>query len=699
MSVRESRNEAPLESWKDIASYLQRQVRTVRRWEKEEGLPVHRHSHKSRSSVYAYPSEIDAWRAGRRLVAEPPPAMPLWKTLLAPQRSLAFGVTLTLCLIMVGNGVRPVSAQQAPMQARRIWADARGGGADSFSPDGRYITYADWDSGNLVVHDLETGTNRPLTNDGSQLPGTPGWAERSSISPDGRQVAYCWWDTKLSGYEIRIVPLQATAILPPRTVYQYPQGNIVPFGWSPDLKLLYVERALADRTVQLAVLSIEDGSVRVLKSMGWMGVQASLSPDGRYIAYDPPVGDGAPSSDIAILATDGSQETVIVNHPAKDFSPMWSPDGRSVIFLSDRTGKTSLWSVPVVDGKATGEPVLLKADAGQILPKGITRDGALYYEGWGDGARNIYLAELDANLKVTKTPVLATERFLNSNFHPSWSPDGESLAYYSGREGFYRRPLGPLGPEVNTVLVIRSARTGKEKDIRLPLQVPAYPIVAGPKWFPDGRSVLVIGWVSERPGFGYFRVDLETGKTTLLHRPQNTKIDGGRLDLSPDGKSIYYVDSIPHGALRRFDIETRQDQEVRKLYLPATQIAISPDGTQIAFTQDAAVYIALVGGGEPRLLFTMTQGDARNTLAWTPDQKYLLYTQSNEAVKPVSYSLWRIAVAGGEPQKLGISVIGEIKTPRLNPDGRRLVYETIESHGTGEEIWTLENFLPKSKGK
>lgn len=50
-----------LESWKEIASYLKRDVRTVQRWEKREGLPVHRHQHDERASVFAYKSELDAW--------------------------------------------------------------------------------------------------------------------------------------------------------------------------------------------------------------------------------------------------------------------------------------------------------------------------------------------------------------------------------------------------------------------------------------------------------------------------------------------------------------------------------------------------------------------------------------------------------------------------------------------------------------
>jgi TolB-like protein len=51
-----------LDSWKEIAAYAKRGVRTVRRWEREEGLPVHRHMHRRLGSVYAYKSEIDAWR-------------------------------------------------------------------------------------------------------------------------------------------------------------------------------------------------------------------------------------------------------------------------------------------------------------------------------------------------------------------------------------------------------------------------------------------------------------------------------------------------------------------------------------------------------------------------------------------------------------------------------------------------------------
>jgi len=65
--VPEKSPEVRLESWKEIAAYLNRDVTTVQRWEKREGMPVHRHLHDKRGSVYALAAELDAWACSRRL--------------------------------------------------------------------------------------------------------------------------------------------------------------------------------------------------------------------------------------------------------------------------------------------------------------------------------------------------------------------------------------------------------------------------------------------------------------------------------------------------------------------------------------------------------------------------------------------------------------------------------------------------------
>src|SRR5258708_8239553 len=60
-----------LVSWKEIASYLGREVRTVQRWERTEDLPVHRHEHQKKSTVYAFTSELDEWFKKRQPVDDP----------------------------------------------------------------------------------------------------------------------------------------------------------------------------------------------------------------------------------------------------------------------------------------------------------------------------------------------------------------------------------------------------------------------------------------------------------------------------------------------------------------------------------------------------------------------------------------------------------------------------------------------------
>lgn len=61
-----------LESWKEIAAHLGREVRTVQLWEKSEGLPIHRHQHARQGSVFAYKTELDTWRAARKNSPAPP---------------------------------------------------------------------------------------------------------------------------------------------------------------------------------------------------------------------------------------------------------------------------------------------------------------------------------------------------------------------------------------------------------------------------------------------------------------------------------------------------------------------------------------------------------------------------------------------------------------------------------------------------
>ena len=99
--------EQPLDSWKEIAAYLDRDERTARRWEKTEGLPVHRHQHLKRQSVFAYRSEIDAWRQARSPKGEETSSVrqPLWRHRLVPATTAVLGLHI--------GGTKPDGLQQA----------------------------------------------------------------------------------------------------------------------------------------------------------------------------------------------------------------------------------------------------------------------------------------------------------------------------------------------------------------------------------------------------------------------------------------------------------------------------------------------------------------------------------------------------------------------------------------------------------
>ena len=107
--------ERRLDSWKEIAGYLNRDVTTVQRWEKREGMPVHRHVHDKRGSVYAMPEELDAWIQSRKSPAVEPedaPADDLVPTIIAadrgpvatPKPRLWLALAVILCIAVAAAG-------------------------------------------------------------------------------------------------------------------------------------------------------------------------------------------------------------------------------------------------------------------------------------------------------------------------------------------------------------------------------------------------------------------------------------------------------------------------------------------------------------------------------------------------------------------------------------------------------------------
>jgi len=428
-------------------------------------------------------------------------------------------------------------------------------------------------------------------------------------------------------------------------------------------------------------VSVADGSLRVVrKSDSGSTWHARFSPDGRYIAYDFPQQRGSRDNDIFVLAVDGGRETGLVRHAANDVDPEWTPDGKRILFGSDRTGSMSLWSIQFADGKRVGNPQLIKADLGRdISPMGITRIGGYYY-GVRTGLMDVYTAELDAETgKLIVPPSPATQRFVGSNNSPDWSPDGRELAFLS------RRGFGAWGARTICIL---SSESGKVRELQSKLDQ-----ISWIRWSADGRSLFAMAQTSE--GYGIHRINVQTGDFSPVVR---TRI-GWPAVWSRNGKAIIYVgeSSAPKGwQILERDLETGQERELHRLAMPSYYsgaVALSRDGQQLAFvmtdveSQSIVLKAMPTAGGEARELLRLKQSEVTSGggIVWAPDGLHVLFVRDN--------NLWRVSAKGGEPQKLGPMIEGT-RDLHFHPDGRRIAFVAGQDK---YEVWVMENFLQKEE--
>ena len=676
-------NETPLNSWKEIAAYLQRDVSTAMRWEKCEGLPVRRHHHQARSSVYAYPSELEAWRANRIPSAEAPHS-PWWR--LVP--AFASTMVIALALMTVGSGGHIGALVQAAdgsgIVTRQMWSGAEVSSDVTVSPDRRYLAFVDNETWDLAVRDLTTGENRRLTNKKGGRENRREYAQFPVFSPDGKQVAF-GWENPQDSCELRVVGMDGSG---PRVLDPGEKHAVFPLDWSRDGKsilALLQTRSNGALARQVAVVSAADGSVRVLKRVDWRWRSwppeaMRFSPDGQFVVYDLPV-DEAGNRDVYVLSVANGQVTPLVQHPAQDRMLGWAPDGRSVLFLSDRTGSWGAWLVEVADGKPRGVPKLVKRDMGAIRPMGFVRDGSFYY-GVRDPGANVYTATLGDG-----TPSLLVKRHLGANFRPAWSPDGKRIAYISVRSPGVSAPT----------LCIRSMETGNEQEYLPKLLGFGYP-----EWSPDGRSVLVSG-ADLQGRRGSFKFDLETRQVT----PALVGEHGGysiQPRWSADGKAIYYIEPRVEGTKRparvmRRDLGTGRDEQVRVLPEGATwgQVFPSPDGRWLALMLSRAdetwgYAVMPAGGAEIRELPGPWTDVKPWKLTWAPDSRQILFMRPVGRPGEVMRSeLWGVPVQGGEQRSLGFSVPQDVGNLSIHPDGKQLAFHVGEG---AAEVWVMENFLP-----
>ena len=270
-------------------------------------------------------------------------------------------------------------------------------------------------------------------------------------------------------------------------------------AWSPDGKTIafsteevnnpYIRNTIAS----LHVVDAAGGAPRLLSKED--AVQPAWSPNGRRIAAWQAIGG---QRDLITLAFDGADRVVVLKDAAVDYAPFWSPDGRYLYFASDRSGTMGLWRLAMDEatGRATGEPeaVSVNVEASMDLPS-LTADGKTMVFRSRLGSVNPAALPFDPVTERVGTPRLLMTR--TGSLNPgSVSPDNQWLV------------LANQGEIKEDLFVMRTDGTGLRRltdDIARD---------RGPRWAPDGKSVL---FYSNREGlYGIFSIRPDGSGLTRL---------------------------------------------------------------------------------------------------------------------------------------------------------------------------------------
>jgi tricorn protease len=431
------------------------------------------------------------------------------------------------------------------------------------------------------------------------------------FSPDGRWIAFS--SDRNGNQDIFIIPAGGGAA---KQLTAHSSDDLM-LGWAPDSQaVLFSSNRGEDFAPQLYLVKIEGG-------MPWragtdMGVQASYSPDGKRIAYNPKSQAywrkfyrGAMQSDVVVMDTASRKFTQLTDFDGHDSWPMWANDG-FIYFVSDRDGKglTNIWRV--ADNGGNAERVT-SFKAGDVRWPAISADGrAIVFE------HDFGIWKLDVPSKKT-TPIklnIAAETQENMTEMMSFASQADDYDLAPSA----RRIVFSIHGEVFTAPV-------EEGDIKQITESTSRDRFVS--YSPDGKT---LAFVSDQSG----REEIYVVPVNGTQQPQQlTEIDALKFayNWSPDSKEIAFTSS---------------DDKLRKITVATKQVTVL----------DTSRY----GGiGAP---------------VWSPDGKWIAYSKPD--ITRTS-DVFVVATSGQErePHKVTFDSNSDVN-PTFAPDGRKLFFQRLE---------------------
>ena len=580
-----------------------------------------------------------------------------------------------------------IQQESEEIAIRQVWA---GKGVDqlgSVSANGEYLTFVDWETGNLAIRDLKTGENKPLTNEGSWNDPRQ-YAIYSQISPDATQVVYMWNNAE------GIPDLRLIKVGNPTPVILYTPGNkdeaMAPAVWFSDGNNIIAQKInRKNKTLQLFSINLIIREIQLLieKVPGpFFLSNFSLSTDEKQIAYDIPNPSDKNTNDINLLSLDTKTELPLIKHPANDALIGWLPGRNELLFTSDRSGTNDIWVVNTSDMKSFDMPKRILNNIGEIRPMGFRKDGTLYYAVQSDIFESFILPVDQITGKLSDNPRIALSGHV---FDACWLPDGESLICrrYSLDRNYslciYNIKTGEIQPLADDITATGSLRIS-----------------------PDGKSVLVQGTDKLKSSEydyegGIYSIDIKTGKSLEILRfsKKNDFFHSSSVEWDKEGKCVFYA-SANH--IIKHDVVTGGDKIIytdKNLFFnPALRRSF--DGKHLLFDgvtdlneeeklNEGETYLFSIPeeGGEVRILCKVIfpGHGLYKRISLSPDGKDIYFSAKTPLTESV---LYRIPADGGTPEIVWQSNDYYISGISIHPDGKQIALSTS---ATQIEIRSIEN--------
>lgn len=467
----------------------------------------------------------------------------------------------------------------------------------------------------------------------------PASESRPLYAPDGRSLAFV--SDRTGGGDIYILHLTSGAL---RRV-TFDDGLERLDAWSRDGQWIYFSSTSRDIAGMNDIFRVraEGGTPMAVSADKYTSEFFAMpSPDGGRLAFTARGNSAAQwwrkghshldESELWLLHdADTVRYEKLTDRGAKQMWPMWMPDGKTLFYVSDRSGAQNVWSLTL--GGAPRQ-VTRFAD-GRVLWPTISYDGRTIvferdFELWALDTADGRAGRVPVNRRgVAAMPLIDRVSMTNGLQDLALSPDGRKIVFVARGE-IWASDAREGGDALRVTRTI-----AREAQI---------------DWTPDSRRIV---YVSERNGVGQlFSYDFTTSAETQL---TSAAVSDSAPVVSPDGKTVAYVRDGRE--LRALDLASQQDRSLAKGFLTRSPRAVawSPDNRWIAYvgvTQPAFrnIFAVPAEGGESRPLTAMPNGNANN-ISWSPDGTYIIFN-TNQRTEP------------GEAVRVDLI----LKTPRFRED-------------------------------